>query len=1197
MKSIRPPPRVGQTGDYVNQIHTDEEWPGNGLAIVQSNRPEDLCRILIDHLRRYPLGPLEDEVILTQSNGVARWLELEMATDPERGGHGICASTEFLLPARFLWNVYRTVLGDETLPEHSPFDSDRMRWCLHRLLPELIDRPEFAPLADYLARDVDDPMRSWQLAVALADLFEQYQFYRADWLLNWEAGEDTVSDARKQFSELPERQRWQPALWRAVLQSTGPSERQCSRAHLHRRFMNALETASGDEPFLESLPRRVVVFGISSMPAQVIEGLAALASSVQVLVCLHNPCRHYWADIIDGRDLLRSRPGKRLNLPPAWSDDPDKATLHEAANPLLASWGRQGRDLYALLDEYDDPERYRHWFDRIDVFTPHVAESEAATLLESIQQGVLDLAAPPTNDEERRAVPAGDDSIRFHVAHSRQREVEVLHDQLLAALQADDDLHPRDIMVMVPDIDAYAPHIEAVFGAHSGSDMADSRYIPYSIGDRRERLASPCLRAVETLLNLPNSRMTAGEAMDLLNVPAVRQRFDIAEDELDRIGQWLEGSGIRWGLDGNHRTSLGLSKKFEQNSWRFGIRRMLLGHATGEAEPFDDIEPYDEVSSGEADLAGRLAQFVDQLQRYWRTFNEPTNLAGWSERLGHMIEDFFAPVSSVDELACQQLELGMEEIQSQAHGAGFDGELPLETVREVLLECVDQAHVTHRFLGGKVNFSTLMPMRAIPFRMVCLLGMNDGDYPRTRKPADFDLMSQARLFRPGDRSRREDDRYLFLEALLSARRRLYISWVGKSVRNDEDQPPSVLVGQLRDHIAAGWCLDAADEDSDAGQQLLEAITVEHPLQPFSPRYFDDACPLFTYAGEWRRAHDRPDSPADASKLALPPIDDSIDTRVLGRFLKQPVKHFLEQRFRTRLAVDETSLPETEPFSIQGLERWQLEEELLTALVSQHASTGEAGGLERAAQRLRLAGRLPMGAIGEAALEESTETIRPVAEYWQAAVNEWPGLLEPQPVTFEHSGPEGCRVLLEQWLSGLRTRADGGAAFITATSTRLKADKKTVFRPRWEKLIHHWSLHLLANAQGLELHTLVAHRDGIFEWKPVEADLARGWLADLIDHWLEGMRRPLPVAAATAGQWLEALRSKNPDTAFSAASKAYFDEYGNWGEVVKEPALQRFYPDFEQLRAGSGDGDDFAYWAKALYEAPIEHWYETAGDAE
>ncbi|HSP58413.1 MAG TPA: exodeoxyribonuclease V subunit gamma, partial [Halomonas sp.] len=807
-----------------------------GFMVVHGNRLEDLRGLAVEWMTRHPLSPLENEVILVQSNGISQWMKLALAADERddgTGGSGIAAALNITLPARFLWQAYRAVLthveqDPDAVPATSPFDKSRLLWRLLRLLPELMGHDEFAPLRQFLDGD-DDLRKHHQLAERLADLFDQYQVYRADWLDAWGRGEDVLIGARGEARPIDDAQRWQPALWRALIEDVGDDGVDSSRAMVHQRFLAAANALTPDE-CPPGLPRRVMVFGISSLPQQTLEALAAIARCSQVVLCVHNPCQHYWADIIEHKDLLRAeryRQYRKAGMPArldVLGDGDGEAGLHLHAQPLLAAWGKQGRDYLRLLDEHDDAQQYEGLFAadslRIDLFEPFVDSHGEQRLLNQLQDDIRELRPPHETRETWPAVDARhDDSIVFHVAHGPQREVEILHDQLLAAFSADPKLRPRDIIVMVPDIDQYAPHILAVFGqyARSQQERDDPRFIPYTLSDQGSRHRLPLLIALETLLRLPELRLSVSELLDLIDVPALRERFGIDENDLPTLRRWIEGAGIRWGLHGRQRASLDLPEGMEQNTWAFGLRRLLLGYTVGEAAagPWQSIEPFDDIGGLEAQLAGPLASLLETLERQWHALREPTDVNGWVQRLRQLLEESFSGDDAQDSLMLAQLEQALQDWQESAEEAGLTRELPLSVVREHWLSQIDEHSLSQRFMAGAVNFATLMPMRAIPFKRVCLLGMNDGDYPRSHPPMDFDLMNGD--YRPGDRSRREDDRYLFLEALLSARDQFYVSWVGRSIVDNVEKPPSVLVGQLRDHLKAGW--QAQDESV-----LLDALT-------------------------------------------------------------------------------------------------------------------------------------------------------------------------------------------------------------------------------------------------------------------------------------------------------------------------------------------------------------------------------------
>lgn len=358
-----------------------------GFMVVHGNRLDELRSLVVSWMRRYPLAPLENEIALVQSNGIAQWLKLalaEDAQDEDLGGCGIAAAIDVQLPGSFMWKLYRAVLGRDEIPETSLLDKGPLTWRLMRLLPELINQPHFEPLQRFLTADTDLRKR-YQLSERLSDLFDQYQVYRADWLEDWAAGRHQLRNVRGEPKPLTASNCWQAELWRALLHDVGAEGMAQSRAGVHQRFIERISTLT-EAP--AGLPARVIVFGISSLPAQALEALAGLARFSQVLLCVHNPCRHHWADIVADKDLLRhqyKRQSRKTGMPMVL----DPEALHQHAHPLLAAWGKQGRDYINLLDSHDDPRSYRASFkdERIDLFS----ESEPRNILNQLQDDILEL--------------------------------------------------------------------------------------------------------------------------------------------------------------------------------------------------------------------------------------------------------------------------------------------------------------------------------------------------------------------------------------------------------------------------------------------------------------------------------------------------------------------------------------------------------------------------------------------------------------------------------------------------------------------------------------------------------------------------------------------------------------------------------------------------------------------------------------
>jgi len=1145
-----------------------------GFMIIHSNRLDDLRALAVNWMQRYPLAPLENEVVLVHSNGIAQWLKLALADDPQAGGCGIAAALDVQLPARFLWQAYRSVLGKDSTPQTSPLDKTPLSWRLMRLLPQLLAKPNFQSLQRFLEQD-DDLRKRHQLAQRLADLFDQYQVYRADWLEDWAEGRDQL----RQFNGLPgpldADNLWQAELWRELLLDVGDGALERSRAGVHKRFVSHLQEA---EQAPAGLPRRIVVFGISSMPAQVLEALAMLSRFSQVLLCVHNPCRHHWIDIVADKDrLLHSYKRQQHKAGSAASGND---ALEQHGQPLLAAWGKQGRDYINLLDSYDDPAGYRHLFDdvnggRIDLFS----DEPAPTLLAQLQDDILQLRPLAETLVEWAPVQADQDrSVRFHVAHSPQREVEILHDQILARFSVDPGLSPRDVIVMVPDINAYAPHIEAVFGQ---VPYHDPRYIPFTLADQGQRGREPLLIALEHLLKLPNSRFAVSDILDLLDVPALRACFGVTEADLPTLHRWIEGSGIRWGLDGAQRQSLDMPAGLEQNTWRFGLRRMLLGYAAGKGPALDGIEPYDEVSGLEAALAGPLLTLLDYMEIARLDLLQPATPTVWVERLQSLLKVFFRPVGEADELLVNQLLKILDEWLKTCEQAEFDQELPLSVVHETWLDGMDQGGLSQRFLAGAVNFCTLMPMRAIPFKVVCLLGMNDGDYPRQHSHVDFDLMRHD--YRPGDRSRREDDRYLLLEALLSARDQLYVSWVGRNIRDNSERVPSVLIGQLRDHLAAGWRLGGSESDAKA---LLHALTLEHPLQPFSPSYFADLLGpdgLFTYSHEWRKVHSHAEPIAASTELAPLQQDTPLNLRQLSGFLRDPVAAFFRDRLKVHFDSDELVSRDEEPFELDALENWQHQDTLSQALKRWAEESYEPAHLDaeldQHVQRLQREGKLPLAAFGTLSATKLAGPLPDLLARYHATIAQW-SELEPGQVELRCEPTDTTPGFID-WLGGMRRNAGGQLAYVQLVSNKLLSEDGY----RWHNLVRPWVRHLALQLGSEPCTTILVCLNGDVLFAPLSKPAAQAHLHRLLELWVAGMCEPLPVGCKAAFAWL----SDSGDAALEKARTTFEGGYRLTGEVASSAALRRAYPDFDALCAD----ERFTLLAAQLY-GPLFNFLSAAG---
>jgi exodeoxyribonuclease V gamma subunit len=981
------------------------------LTIHYSNRLEALADALASATRAPLASPFSSEVVVVQSRGVARWLSLRLAD-----AGGVCANVRFPFPAEFAWTLYRALRAG--VPEQSPYAPEVLAWRILGALRELEPTPAFAPVHSYVGGDA---FRRSELARRLAALYDEYLVYRADWIEAWERGG---------------LQPWQGRLWRRLSHDIASPH----RAALHRELVRALESG---EMAADALPERVSVFGAPALPPQLLELVTMLGRRTDVHLFVQNPCREYWGDIRDETDIAR----KVLARAP-------EARYLESGNNLLASMGKQGRDFFDLVASVEDEA-----VDHVDAYV----EPEGTSLLAAIQADILALREPVASAP--RVTPARDDrSIQVHSCHSAMREVEVLHDQLLALFEAHPDLQPSDVVVMTPDIETYAPYIEAVFGT------GEPR-IPYNVSDRSAEKASTLAATLIGLLELPGSRYEAGRVLALLDELSVQRRFGLSESDVEALERWVREAQIRWGIDAAHRASFGLPATHE-HTWRFGLDRLLVGYAIpGEGERlFSGVLPYDEIEGSLGAVLGRFASFCEAAIALHAQLAEPRPVARWCSAVHAILAEFFdPPADRAEEL--EAVRSAVAAIDAEARLAAFADPVPLAVVLDVLrgrLEAPGRA-----FLSGGVTFCAMVPMRSLPFEVVCMIGMNDGAFPRVRRRDGFDLM--AADFRKGDRSRRDDDRYLFLESLVSARRCLYMSYTGRHIREDTVKPPSVLVSELLEYVERGYALER------------DSLVTSHPLQGFSRRYFEGDGRLFSYSRPLCAAAAIAGRGGASAQpfitQPLPPPGDEesrfVDLETLIRFFRNPARHLLQRRLRIRLDTVEDALDAREPFVADSLGFFDLKTRLVDLTLRGEAHDGLA--------LARAGGVLPPGRAGEVLYDAQREAAeRLAAEVRRRRPRD---ILDPAHFEFAATHVTLAGALARVTPSGL---FDYRAAKANVTA-RMQA----------------WIRHLVLNAlrsRDAERVSRCVTEEGVLVFDPV--DDARDQLCELLDLYWLGQQAPL-----------------------------------------------------------------------------------------
>ena len=1085
------------------------------LQLHFANRFETLADQLVRRLGEQAAGrsPFEADEVIVPSAAITRRLIIELARR-----QGVCANVRFEYLARWLWQQTERLVPD--WPESARFDADVFAWRILAAFEDAAWAQAQPRLAAWLAQ-ADAVMRH-ELAQRVAGLFDQYLVYRPEWMEAWFRGETVSLPGADDGAALD--QQWQAALWRRLALETGSNGR-----HPILALLDLLDAHGINLAGMDKLPASAHVFCLPTMPPVHLELLRRLGKHVDLHAYVLNPCQEFWFDVVEPRRL-------------AYLAARGETAFHEQGNRLLAAWGQQTKSALGLL---------------VDAAGEGVVEDAVfepagpASVLGALHDAVLEMRelAPGS-----LAALAGDRSVEVHVCHSLTRELEVLHDRLLALAAGPNPPQPGDILVVTPDLDAAAPLIDAVFGT-----APRERHLPYTISGRARAQVNAPARALLDALALVASRFAVNNVFGLLQQPVVARRFGLAEDDLDQIRDWLVAAGIHWALDADHRGGFDVPAQ-ARHSFADGLDRLFLGYALPSrlGAPFQGRLPAGDAEGSGALTLGAFWRFVDALKSLRDRVAAPRLPADWPAILAGALRDFVAPADA-DLEDLREVDKEIARLQDQWDKSGLATPLAFDVVRAALEQRFDDP-ARGGVPTGMITFAAMSSLRNVPFRVICAIGLDDGAFPTTARPAEFDLMNFAP--RRGDRQRRFDERNLFLDLLLAARERVHLSYAGRSVRDNSLRPASVLVAELLETLIPA--LAGAPASAASRADARRALVVEHPLQPFAAQAFEVAAPdqrlrsfQADYAQALRRSLANPAAAAtaaassrqdddweaddDAASVSaapfiaqpLPPVDAAwrdVPLARLSAFFRNPCRFLLEQRLGIALRREDEQLQDDEPFVPDNSGRAPLTRLLLPALLE--------GLPPETARTLALAGTdVPAGGFGMRFLERELAGLRDFADQVREHTQ--------QPALPPHA------IALTFDIDGQTWRLHGEFADLRP---------RGLLRHRYSKqsaldYLDAWLPHLLLCAgapSGVLPVTTGIARDGRFFF--TECDDPQAQLRTLVALYARGLREPLAFFPRAAWEWIKGDR-QGPAKAAAAFRTGGFNDYAEGRDAGYRLALR------------------------------------------
>jgi exodeoxyribonuclease V gamma subunit len=797
---------------------------------------------------------------------------------------GISMNIDCPMPTRYIWDLCRRLLGDESVPKKSPYKRDILSWKIYELCysTQCKEAEFYDEISVYWRNadtEVEQQQRVFTFARQLADLFEQYLVFRDDWLLNWQKNElqNFESQRYQQF------EKWQLWFWNQL----GEWLPEHPVALQNRAIAKLGENAN-------KLPKDIYIFAINSISPIYLSFFDNISKYTHVHLFQLNPCVNYWGDAQS--DIAIAKTNRQLAL----SASLDENTLH----PLLRNLGAQGRDLNNLLLGMEHHEIAG--FNNV----PENNGGGVSTSTNTLHKLQNDILSGTSNEAKLEY----DGSIGVHACHNEVRELQVLKDVLLEKFDSVDNLQPKDVLVMCPSIEAYSPYISSVFMQSKNPSLN----LPVSISDRKPIESEPYIVAFISLLALPKTRFAATSIIDLVSLPAIANKFVLSAQQIDMCAMWLKDAAIDWGQDSTHvEHHLGTAAIDNLHTWSWGLSRLLVGMCSAIDEAIvDSLAPVTYVEGHNTVVLGRFMQAVEALEYVVQSLSGSKSIDEWASQFIMLMEENLL-ADETDVFAKKLVKEAVFSLQGNASLANFGMSVELDLVTEALQSLLSIPEVRSQFHTGNITFCSMLPMRSIPFKVIAILGLNQKEFPRQDNPVEIDLM-QAQKSRPGDRSRRGDDRYLFLESLVSARDYLHLSYQHKHIKNNSHREPSLVLKMLIDYCHQFYSPSALP-------------IVEHALHPFSADNFNAQKGYKgSYDGGWfaclgslQRERGLLGDYSTKRELVKDPTEDLlIGSRALVSFFKGTLKYFANKTLN--LYLEEPLVRDFKPFyQIQGLRQYDL----------------------------------------------------------------------------------------------------------------------------------------------------------------------------------------------------------------------------------------------------------------------------------
>ncbi|CAL1329023.1 exodeoxyribonuclease V subunit gamma [Candidatus Providencia siddallii] len=899
------------------------------FKIYHSNQLFSLKNLIIDIIKNKQFSnPFEEEIIIVENFEISQWLQIELTKY-----FGITCNIHYKLPRDFILEMIYKILPDISKNNH--YTKNLIKWRIITILPKIINNKKLKELKFYIKNDIDG-RKLHQLSEKIANLFESYMIYRPKLITQWEKN--------KLININNKNQSWQKKLWRELFVYRKTLEKKTQHLlTIHKIFIKFLSAPNYLKNFF---PKRIFIYGISSLPPIYIQILNIISKYTDIYLMFKNPCKHFlkYNKYLLCLDITKQQK-KPINI----------NKKEKKINPLLVSWGKLGNDFLKLITNIKNSKKFF-------IFT----DTNRLTLLENIKQDILDsknniqlgkTIEKYKTSKNKRLINLLDNTITFNSCYNIKKEIENLYEKLLEFFEKDNTLTPKDILVKVSNIEVYTPYIYAIF-----SKDKSENYIPFSILNKKPLKSNPIIQAFISLLNLPKVRFFKDQIFDLLDISAISKKFDINENELDILNNWINKYEIKFGLDNNNFKDLNLPI-INQNTWEFGLKKILSKYSINkDFKSLDNIFSYDKYNNTKLKLINKLFFFIETLKKWRILLKKKYSLKKWKNIYKELINDFFI-INDNTEIILTLLKNQLYKIINTATTSGHTKHIKSLLIRDELLISINEKKENYNFFTGSVTFCTFTQMKSIPFKIICLLGMNDNVFPRNITQENFDLKKNKIIL--GDKKTDYEDKYLFLETLISTTKIFYLSYIGISI-NNEPRNPSILIEELLNYICQNFRIIGTENLNvdDSYKILKKHLITKHNNIQFKKENFFNKTKNQNYINKSLKKTiiTKSKNKQNSFLIKKNKIITKINIEELLNFYNNPIKFFFQKKLNVYFSEEKESF-DSEPFYFNKLQLHNLYKKILDFSIKNK-------NIKSIYDKLKIEGKLPINNFDKILWKES-----------------------------------------------------------------------------------------------------------------------------------------------------------------------------------------------------------------------------------